>query len=83
MTATGSLTTNGVGGVVRYEWVRVYDTGRRIVVNEPPIVIAAGDRSLHAVVTDRWTPPEAGTEQLVFLAPSAPVLPVQSWSCVG
>jgi hypothetical protein len=82
VTATGSFTTNGVGGWVSYEWVRVDSQGNRTVTPEAPIRIAAGDRSSHAVVSDVFTPAHSGTDQLVFLSPSYTV-PAQGWSCVG
>jgi hypothetical protein len=83
VTATGSFTTNGAGGWVRYQWVRTDDRGRQTVIFEPPIYVQPGDRSLHQVVADQWTPQDPGTEQLVFLSPAGPVVPPQAWSCVG
>ncbi|HEY9287988.1 MAG TPA: hypothetical protein VIT43_08200, partial [Candidatus Dormibacteraeota bacterium] len=80
--ASGAFTTNGAGGVVSYEWVRVDNTGNRIVISEAPIRIAAGDRSWHSVVSDSFTPAHSGSEQLVFLSPTYPVA-AQSWSCLG
>lgn len=82
VTATGNFTTNGVGGWVFYEWVRVDSQGNRSVIAEVPIRIAAGDTSTHAVATDSFTPQHSGTDQLVFLSPSYTV-PAQSWSCIG
>jgi hypothetical protein len=74
--------TNGVGGTVTYEWIRTDVSGMRTVIAEPPIRIAPGDRNIHFVQTDRWTPAHSGSEQLVFLSPAYTV-PAQSWSCVG
>jgi hypothetical protein len=80
--ASGSFTTNGAGGSVSYEWVRVDSQGRRTVIPEAPITIAPGDRSIHAVASDTFTPTHSGTDQLVFLGPAYSV-PAQSWNCVG
>jgi hypothetical protein len=80
-TATGSFRTNGIGGTVRYEWVRTDSTGT-VYIAEPNIVIAAGDTSVHSVVTDSWAPQSSGTEQLVFISPVASA-PLGSWSCNG
>jgi outer membrane biosynthesis protein TonB len=82
VTATGSFTTNGVGGWVFYEWVRVDSQGNRTVIPELPIRVAAGDTSSHAVVSDVFTPQHSGTDQLVFLSP-AYTATAQSWSCIG
>jgi hypothetical protein len=82
VTATGNFTTNGVGGWVFYEWVRVDSQGNRTVIPEAPIRIAAGDTGTHVVATDTFTPQHGGTDQLVFLAPNYTV-PAQSWSCIG
>jgi hypothetical protein len=82
ITFNGSFTTNGAGGTVFYEWVRVDSQGNRTVVPEAPIRIATGDTSSHAVVSDAFTPAHSGTEQLVFLVPSYTV-PAQGWSCRG
>ena len=82
MTATGSFTTNGVGGWVFYEWVRLDNQGTRTVIPEIPIRVAAGDTNAHAVVTDSFTPKHSGTDQLVFLSPAYTVA-AQSWSCIG
>src|SRR2546425_4300870 len=82
VTATGSFDTNGVGGWVFYEWVRVDSQGNRTVIPEAPIRIAAGDTSSHAVVSDSFTPQHSGTDQLVFLNPAYTVA-AHSWSCVG
>ena len=82
MTATGSFTTNGVGGWVFYQWVRVDSQGTRTVIPEVPIRINAGDTTSHAVRPDSFTPQHSGSDQLVFLSPSYTV-PAQSWTCVG
>jgi outer membrane biosynthesis protein TonB len=83
VTATGSFTTNGVGGTVYYRWVH-FDTQGRITgtTQEAPIQIAPGDTTSHAVVRDSFTPQHSGSDQLVFLIPFYSV-PAQSWSCVG
>jgi len=60
--------------------VRKDSTGTH-VIPEAAIVIAAGDTSTHGVVTDKWAPASGGTEQLAFVAPSAPAVAAQSWSC--
>jgi hypothetical protein len=80
ITANGSFTTNGVGGTVRYEWIRK-DGATTIHVARPPMIIAAGDTSAHSVVPDAWIPQSDGTEQLVFLSPSAPSLAPKAWNC--
>jgi hypothetical protein len=82
VTATGSFTTNGVGGWVFYEWVRVDNQGNRTVMSEFPIYVAPGDTSAHAVKSDVFTPSHSGSDQLVFLNPVYTVT-AQSWSCVG
>jgi len=79
--ATGSFTTNGAGGSVSYEWVRI-DGQAQTVIPEAPIQVAAGDTSSHAVASDTFTPAHSGTDQLVFLSPAYSV-PAQSWNCVG
>jgi hypothetical protein len=66
----GTFATNGVGGTVGYYWVEKDSSGSH-VVNEPPIVIAAGDKSTHSVVQDNWVPASSGSEQLIFTAPQA------------
>lgn len=83
MTATGSFTTNGVGGTVYYGWVH-YDTSGKVTgfTSEPPIKIAAGDTGSHAVISDSFTPAHSGTDQLVFLSPFYTVA-AQGWTCVG
>jgi hypothetical protein len=80
--ASGSFTTNGVGGSVSYEWVRVDSLGTQTVIPEAPIQVAPGDRSIHAVASDTFTLAHSGTDQLVFLSPAYSV-PAQSWNCVG
>jgi hypothetical protein len=82
ITSSGSFTTNGVGGQVSYEWVRIDSQGGRTVIPEAPIRVAAGDRGTHAVASDTFTPAHSGSEQLVFLSPAYSV-PAQSWNCVG
>jgi hypothetical protein len=82
ITASGSFTANGVGGSVSYEWVRVDSQGARTVITEAPIQVAPGDRSIHAVTSDTFTPAQGGSDQLVFLSPAYSV-PAQSWNCVG
>jgi outer membrane biosynthesis protein TonB len=83
VTATGSFTTNGVGGWVFYEWVHYDAQGQRTgVTPEVPIRINAGDTSSHPVVADNFTPQHSGSDQLVFLNPAYSV-PAQSWNCVG
>jgi len=82
VTATGSFTTNGVGGWVFYQWVRLDSQGNRTTIPEAPIWVVAGDTSSHAVVSDLFTPPSSGSDQLVFLNPAYSV-PPQGWSCVG
>ncbi|HXN03233.1 MAG TPA: hypothetical protein VN895_00235 [Candidatus Acidoferrum sp.] len=80
--ASGSFTTNGVGGSVSYEWVRIDGQGSPTVIPEAPIQVAPGDRSVHAVASDSFTPAHSGSDQLVFLSPAYSV-PAQSWNCVG
>jgi hypothetical protein len=81
--ASGSFTTNGVGGWVVYTWVHYDAQGQRTSATpEAPIRINAGDTSSHAVVADSFTPQRSGSIQLVFLSPAYSV-PAQSWNCVG
>jgi hypothetical protein len=82
VTATGSFTTNGVGGSVSYRWVRVDNQGNRTIGASGTIRVAVGDRSLHTVASDSFTPAHSGSDQLVFLSPAYSV-PAQSWNCVG
>jgi outer membrane biosynthesis protein TonB len=82
VTATGSFTTNGVGGWVFYYWLRTDSQGNRTTVPEQPIRIAAGDTSAHNVASDSFTPQHSGSDQLVFLSPAYTVT-AQTWSCVG
>jgi hypothetical protein len=83
VTATGSFTTNGVGGWVLYEWVHYDAQGQRTgATPEAPIRINGGDSSTHAVVADSFTPQHSGSDQLVFLNPAYSVA-AQSWNCVG
>jgi len=80
--ASGSFTTNGVGGSVSYEWVRVDNQGNQTIGASGTIGVAPGDRSLHVVASDTFTPAHGGSDQLVFLSPAYSV-PAQSWNCVG
>ena len=82
VTATGGFTTNGVGGSVTYQWVRVDSQGTRTIGASGSVPVAAGDRSLHTVASDTFTPAHSGSDQLVFLSPAYSV-PAQSWNCVG
>ena len=82
ITASGGFTTNGVGGTVSYEWVRVDSQGTQTIIPEAPIQVAAGDKSLHVVASDTFTPAHSGSEQLVFLSPAYSA-PSQSWTCSG
>jgi hypothetical protein len=81
VTATGTfrMQAGGPGGTVQYHWIRK-DSNGTVVSQTYSIVIAAGDAAAHSVVTDSWTPASAGTEQLVFTAPSFTVAP-QSFTC--
>ena len=83
VTATGNFTTNGVGGLVYYQWVH-YDTNGKVigVTPEAPIRVAAGDTNPHAVVSDTFTPMHSGSDQLVFTSPFYTAA-AQGWSCVG
>jgi outer membrane biosynthesis protein TonB len=82
ITASGSFTTNGVGGSVSYEWVRVDNQGNQTIGASGTVWVAPGDRSLHPVANDAFTPAHGGSDQLVFLSPAYSV-PAQSWNCVG
>jgi hypothetical protein len=82
ISATGSFTTNGVGGTVYYGWLRVDGQGNPQFIAETPIQVAAGDTSSHSVVSDSFTPTHSGSDQLVFISPYYNVA-AQSWSCVG
>ena len=73
----GTFATNGSGGTVKYYWVEKDSSGSR-VINEPPIVIAAGDKSTHSVVQDNWVPASSGSEQLFFTTPQAQAPATQS-----
>ena len=80
-TATGQFTTNGVGGVVKYQWIRQDSSG---TWPQPiqTVTIAVGDKSVHAVVTDTFSPQSSGTDKLVFLQPGSPtVTGTNSWTC--
>jgi len=44
--------------------------------------VAAGDKSLHGVTSDTFTPVHSGSDQLVFSSPAYSV-PSQSWTCSG
>jgi hypothetical protein len=81
VTATGSFTTNGVGGLVWYEWVHYDANGKQIgTTPEFPIYIRAGDTGSHAVVADSFTPTQSGSDRLLFLSPVYSVAG-QSWRC--
>ena len=82
VSASGGFTTNGAGGTVSYEWVRVDSQGARTVIPKAPIQVAAGDRNFHVVASDTFTPAHSGSDQLVFLSPAYSVAP-QSWTCSG
>jgi len=82
VTAAGGFTTNGVGGTVSYQWVRVDSQGNRTIGASGTIQVAAGDSNLHLVTSDIFTPVHSGSDQLVFLSPAYSV-PAQSWNCVG
>ena len=82
VTAAGGFTTNGVGGSVSYQWVRVDNQGKRTIGASGTIQVAAGDTNLHGVTSDIFTPVHSGSDQLVFLSPAYSV-PAQSWNCVG
>ena len=77
--ANGTFITNGAGGTVRYQWIRITSTGR---APQPvqSVVLAVGDKGFHAVTPDSWTPSSSGSEQLVFITPAYSV-PAQSWTC--
>jgi hypothetical protein len=81
VTATGNfrLAPNGPGGTVTYYWIRK-DSSGTVASQVYSIVVAAGDQSLHTVVSDSWTPASAGTEQLFFSQPSFGVTP-QPFNC--
>ena len=80
VTATGVFTTDGTGGLVSYAWIRTDNRGT-VTIPEPPILVAPGDTSSHAVVSDSWTPNGSGSEQLLFAAAQAPQLAAQTFSC--
>ena len=82
VTAAGGFTTNGVGGTVSYQWVRVDNQGNRTMGASGTIQVAVGDSNLHLVTSDIFTPIHSGSDQLVFLSPAYSV-PAQSWNCVG
>jgi outer membrane biosynthesis protein TonB len=82
VTASGGFTTNGVGGPVSYQWVRVDNQGKRTIGASGTIQVAAGDTNLHGVTSDTFTPVHSGSDQLVFLSPAYSVT-AQSWNCVG
>src|SRR5438552_9469424 len=82
VTAAGGFTTNGVGGSVSYQWVRVDNQGKRTIGASGTIQVAAGDTNLHVVTSDTFAPVHSGSDQLVFLSPAYSV-PAQSWNCVG
>jgi hypothetical protein len=68
VTAKGTVKGNATGGTVTYHWVRTDSSGTR-TINEPAIVIAPGDTSVHNLVQDQWQPASSGSEQLVITAP--------------
>jgi hypothetical protein len=76
LTVTGKFSTNGAGGMVSYHWVR-----NGTAQPQQSVSVAKGDTSTK-VITDTWTPQNAGTEQLVFTGPSYPTQ-TQSYSCGG
>jgi len=81
ITAIGSfrMAANGRAGTVSYFWIRKDSNG--VVLSQVYSVnVAAGDTSLHNVVSDSWIPASNGTEQLVFQTPSYSV-PPQSFTC--
>ena len=82
VTAAGGFTTNGVGGSVSYQWVRVDSQGTKTIGASGTVQVAAGDRNFHAVANDTFTPTHSGSDQLVFLSPAYSV-PAQSWTCSG
>ena len=82
ITANGGFTTNGVGGTVSYHWVRVDSQGNRTIGASGTISVAPGDKNLHGVTSDNFTPVHSGSDQLVFSSPAYSVL-AQSWTCSG
>jgi len=83
ITATGTfqMKAGGRAGTVSYVWVRKDNTGAVIYTSTPyTINVAAGDTSVHTVVTDSWNPATNGSEQLIFQTPSHAVAP-QSFTC--
>jgi hypothetical protein len=82
ITASGGFTTNGVGGLVSYEWVRVDSQGTQTIGASGAVQVAAGDRTFHVVANDTFTPVHSGTDQLVFLSPAYSAM-AQSWNCSG
>jgi hypothetical protein len=78
-TATGTFTTNGVGGTVTYYWVRKDSTGTHAQPRQT-LIIAKGNVGIHAVARDRWAPKSAGSEQLVFVSPTYS-LAAQAFTC--
>ena len=81
VTAAGSFVTNGAGGQVSYQWVRIDHNGQQTIVPEAPISVQPGDTGVQQVVPYSFNPSRQGTVQLVFLTPSAPSIPAQRWSC--
>ena len=81
VTAAGSFATNGVGGQVSYQWIRVDKNGQQTTVAEPPISVQPGDTGVQQVVPYSFNPSQQGRVQLVFLSPSAPSVPAQRWAC--
>ena len=82
VTVAGGFATNGVGGTVSYQWVRVDSQGNRTNGASGTVSVAAGDKNLHGVTSDVFTPVHSGSDQLVFSSPAYSV-PAQSWTCSG
>jgi len=82
VTAAGGFTTNGVGGTISYQWVRVDSQGNRTNGASGTVYVAAGDKNWHGVTSDVFTPVHSGSDQLVFSSPAYSV-PAQSWTCSG
>src|SRR5438270_10596354 len=82
VTAAGGFTTNGAGGTVSYQWVRVDSQGNRTNGASGTVYVAAGDKNLHGVTSDVFNPVHSGSDQLVFSSPAYSVL-AQSWTCSG
>jgi len=78
----GGFTTNGAGGTVSYQWVRVDSQGNRTNGASGTVYVAAGDKNVHGVTSDVFSPVHSGSDQLVFSSPAYSV-PAQSWTCSG